>query len=557
VSREFEADNHNDLIRRYGTLVIALLAVAASITGIWNTFAYDDIAVIVEDTRFRAIQSIWQVFTHTYWMPQYGGSLYRPLTTLGFALQWLVGGGSPLPFHIVSIALYAAVSAAVFGLAKQLFDDTTAFLAAAIFAVHPVHVEAVANAVGQAELGAALLVVVAASRYIRWTRSGKLSGGRIFLLCVMFFGALLFKEHAIVLPALILAAELLPSFSQSAKERAKRLWPVLVSLAVAGAAFVVLRTVVIGNINGGGQQVSVLGGQPLSVRALTMTPVVLEWIRLFLWPANLSADYSPPRIDILKSFTVAMVPAIAIVIASCVIAVKSREEYPSAVFAFAWLAVTMLIPSNIIITTGFVLAERTLFLPSVGVAMLLGAGLVALARSASPSMRRALVYAVSLLIVAGIVRSSARNPVWRNNESLFRQTAEDVPNSSKAHEMLGDILMSQGKREGIIEMTLGVKLASATDVSARHFAARRFHRSRMQATALPLYQEALALDPSNSQIREEESYCLAQMGRLEEAVAVAKEGLRMNPGDPAMLRFLSFANTASVAEKPLIVASSR
>ena len=97
MSSLIEADNRGDLIRRYGAIIVAVLAVAASITGIRNTFAYDDIAVIVEDTRFRSIQNFWQVFTHTYWMPQYGGSLYRPLTTLGFALQWMAGGGSPPP----------------------------------------------------------------------------------------------------------------------------------------------------------------------------------------------------------------------------------------------------------------------------------------------------------------------------------------------------------------------------------------------------------------------------------------------------------------------------
>jgi tetratricopeptide (TPR) repeat protein len=106
-------------------------------------------------------------------------------------------------------------------------------------------------------------------------------------------------------------------------------------------------------------------------------------------------------------------------------------------------------------------------------------------------------------------------------------------------------------------MNLGVKLASATDVGARHFAARRFHRSRLQAAALPLYKEALALEPANSQIREEESYCLAQMGRLDEAVAVAKEGLRLNPADPALLRFLSFAGTASIPSTSIVVASNR
>jgi hypothetical protein len=491
-------------------------------------------------------------------MPQYGGSLYRPLTTLGFALQWMAGGGSPLPFHAVSIVLYAAVSVAVFGLARQLFDDTTALVAAAIFAVHPLHVEAVANAVGQAELGAALCVVTAMSLYLRWSRSTGIDRRQTVLLCVLFLCGLMFKEHAVVLPGLIVAAEILTSSSgETFKERTRRLSRLLIPLALTAVAFVAVRAGVIGMIGGEAHEATVFLNQPFSVRALTMLPVVLEWIRLFVWPANLSADYSPPRIDVLHSFTIAMVPAIAVVAACVGIAVQMRKQHPSATFAFAWLAIALLIPSNLIVVTGVALAERTLFLPSVGVAMLLGTGLVALARNASPSLQRGVAYAVALIIVAGIARSSTRNPVWKGDESLFRQTAEDVPNSSKAHEMLGDVLMSKGKREGIIEMNIGVKLSSPNDAVARHFAARRFYRSGMRPAALALYREALALDPSSAQIRQEEAYCLAQLGRLDEGIAVAKEGLRLNPGDPGLMRFLSFAGEASTGGTAPVIASNR
>jgi protein O-mannosyl-transferase len=537
--------------------IIALFAAAASITGILNGFAFDDTAIIVEDTRFRSIQSLGHVFTHTYWMPQYGGSLYRPLTTLGFALQWMMGHGSPLPFHIVSILLYAAVSVAVFGLARQLFDDTSAFVAGAIFAVHPVHVEAVANVVGQAELGAAFCVITAMSLYIRWSRTTGIGARQVILLCGLFLSGLMFKEHAVVLPGLIVAAEILTLGSnETFKKRIRRLAPLIISLTLTAAVFVAARTVIVGTV-GEALEATVFLNQPFSVRALTMIPVVLEWIRLFVWPASLSADYSPPRIDVLHSFTFAMIPALAVVAASIAIAVERRRQYPSATFALAWLGITLLIPSNLIVVTGVSLAERMLFLPSVAVAMLLGAGLVALARNASPSLRRSMAYAIALVIVAGIARSSTRNPVWRDDLTLFRQTAEDVPNSSKAHEMLGDVLMSQGKREGIIEMEVGVKLASPTDAVARHFAARRFYRSGMRVSALALYQQALALNPSSAQIRQEEAYCLAQLGRLDEGIAIAREGLRRTPGDPGLMQFMAFAGKISSTAAVPVVASAR
>ena len=554
----FRDDSWDDLLRRYAVWLVALLAVAASVTGIRNDFAYDDVRAIVEDTRFHSLQNIWQVFNHTYWLPKYGGSLYRPLTSFGFVLQWLIGGGSPMPFHVVSIALYAAVCVYVFRLARQLFDPTTALLGAALFAVHPVHVEAVANVVGQAELGAALLVVVAVSQYIRWTRSNGIGYRQITSLCAMYAGALMFKENAIVLPALLCAAELLPSATnQTVADRARRLWPLLVSMAVVGAGFVILRTLVIGSVMGAGDEAGVFVGQPVSVRVFTMLPVVLEWIRLFVWPASLSADYSSPRIDISTSFSATMIPAVAVIIGAFAIALRTRKMHPAVAFAFAWSVIALLIPSNLIVVTGFVLAERAMFLPSVGVTILLGAAIMAIIRHASPSMQRTVVVAASLIIVAGIARSSYRNPVWRDNETLFRQTAEDVPYSWKSHVMLGELLISQGKGEGILEMSLGVKLSPKNDVEVRYLTARRIHLARQQAVALPFYYEALALDPTNAQIREDAAYCLAQLGRMDEAVAVAKAGLLTKPNDPRLTAFVRFADSTKTAKASTLVAANQ
>ncbi|HUQ48844.1 MAG TPA: tetratricopeptide repeat protein [Gemmatimonadaceae bacterium] len=534
--------------RRHGVWIVVALAVAASITGITNDFAFDDVRAVYEDTRIHSLPSLWHVFTQTYWLPKYGASLYRPLTSLGFGLQWAIGGGSPLIFHVVSIVAYAAVCAAMLGLARQIFDNATALVGTAIFAVHPLHVEAVANVVGQAELGAALLVIVAVSKYLKWSRGRGVGALEITALCAMYGGALMFKEHAIVLPALLMATELLPSADGATTvKRVGQRWPLLVAMAIAGAVFVVVRALVIGKVTGGGDQAGVFIGQGFGVRLLTMLPVVLEWIRLFVWPASLSADYSSPRIDIATSFQATMLPAVAILLAVVAIAVYVRREHPSTAFAFAWSGITLLIPSNLIVVTGFVLAERALFLPSVGVSMLLGVGVMAALRYASQPMQRVVVAGVAVLIVAGIARSSFRNPVWKDNESLFRQTVEDVPYSWKSHLMLGEFLVGQGKGEGILEMTLGVKLAPKNDSQVRYVTARRLHLSKQQAVALPFYAEALAIDPSNPQIREDLAYCLAQMGRMNDAIVIAKAGLRLKPGDFRLVRFMKYADSSAVA----------
>lgn len=547
-----------EFVERYGTLTVVFLALAASITGIRNGFAYDDVRAIYEDTRFHSLGSLWHVLNSTYWLPKYGGSLYRPLTSLGFAVQWLAGGGSPLLFHLVSIALYAAVCAAVFRLSRQVLDETASFVGATIFAVHPVHVEAVANVVGQAELGAALFVVLAVSQYIRWTRTSGLSMRRSAVLCAMYAIAVMFKENAIVLPALIVAADFVATpKAQKIRERVRRIWPLLAAMAFVGVCFVIWRAIVIGSVSGAGGEAEIFLGQPFQVRVLTMLTVVVEWIRLFVWPAKLSADYSSPRIDVSTSLSATMIPAILVVLGVIAIALHVRKAHPAATFAFMWAAIGMLIPSNLIVVTGVALAERALFLPSIGVSMLAGALAGAIVRYAAIGTRRAVVVMAVALVVAGIVRSSYRNPVWKNNATLFRQTVEDVPYSWKSHLMLGELLVSQGKSEGALEMSVAVKLSPRNDVQTRYVTARRLHIAGQQALALPFYADALALDPSNAIIRENAAYCLAQMGRMSDAVAVAKAGLRLKPGNPLLTRFLQRADSVAHAVTPDVVLAAR
>ena len=110
-----------------------------------------------------------------------------------------------------------------------------AWVAAALFAVHPVHVEAVANGVGQAELWAALCILGAMGLYLRDRREGMLRRETGFMIVALFLGGIFIKEHVIVLPALLVAAELLLYHDAPVMARVRRLrlllWPLV---AIAG-----------------------------------------------------------------------------------------------------------------------------------------------------------------------------------------------------------------------------------------------------------------------------------------------------------------------------------
>ena len=292
---------------------IALLAVAASVMGLHNQFAYDDVYIIEKNVRVHSLVHWWHFFADTYWAKSQGGDGYRPLTMLSFAAQWVAGHGSALVFHVVNIALYAAMSVAVYWLASAVLPYTPAWIAAALFAVHPVHVEAVANIVGQSELAVGLLLTVAMALYLHGRTLGTLSVARRIGIGACFALALLFKEHAIMLPALLVIAELIMvRDTRSLWQRLMAQRAFLLALTLVAVCYLWVRGQVLRGDLAGFQPFVVFQGLHLSTRdrVLTMIGVAPEWARLFLWPTRLTTEYTPPYVDIAQGVSFTQLPGL-------------------------------------------------------------------------------------------------------------------------------------------------------------------------------------------------------------------------------------------------------
>jgi protein O-mannosyl-transferase len=534
---------HGDRAFLLSVFVLALIVAASALR---NGFALDDVHIIVENARVHSLSSFWHLFGQTYWPPEEGASLYRPLTMLAFAVQWVTGGGSPLAFHLFSAVLYALTCAALYMLVAEIASARVALVAGLLFAVHPVHVEVFANVVGQAELWVALLIFVATWWFVRARRRGPLTRSDIAVICALYFSACLFKEHAVVLPAILVAAEIfLIEPSRPLSQRLKALIPVVAALAVVAIGFIALRTAVTGGFKAGGSN-ELFRDQPFISRLLTMLTVIVEWVRLFIWPADLSADYSFPRTRVATEFSASMLPGILVLGGCAVVAWRMRRENPVVTFALACMLITLAIPSNLFIVTGFVLAERALFLASAGVVILVAIGAVHIWQYSTEkgTTRFAVGSAVALLIAAGGFRSWQRAPVWRDNGTLFRQTVLDVPSSSRAHWMLAEYLSHKvGPRAAVEEMLLAVRLGRPNDPTLLGFAGDQMSMAGLCGQATTLYLRALKVKPDNVQVRVNLTLCLLRLGRIDEARNVASAGPPATMGDPRLKRVQNLADS--------------
>ena len=534
---------------RWWLLATSLLVLvgASSGIGIHNGFAYDDVYLIQRNGTVHTLHRWWRLFALSYWPKFYGSDGYRPITMLAFSAQWVIGKGSPVIFHATNILLYGITTIFAFWIASALLPLGAAWLVAALFAVHPVHVEAVANIVGQSELWVAVFFLAAFGVYLRQRLTGQpLAMKHWVIICLCYGGSLFVKEHAITLPALIVAAEIIPirDDQQSLRRRLVALRPLVLALTLIASLYLAARaTVKGGEISGFLPFVAFLALDLSYVnRVLTMIGVVPEWVRLLLWPARLSAEYAPPSIDIAQGPSLVQLPGLLLLIGILGLAVilwKRRANTESAVasFGIAWFCLTLLPSSNFIVPAGIIIAERTLFLPSLGALLAVGALAVWCARALRDLQSNALIRNVRIaaaalvlgILVAGTARSAGRTGVWRDNERLFRQAVIDAPESYRAHYMLGAWLFETGrKQEGEHSYRHAIALFPY-DPFMSYNMAQQYQTAGIYEAAIPLYRWTFAIAPKfrEGQGRANLAFCYANTRKPVEAREQALLAMKM------------------------------
>jgi hypothetical protein len=545
---------------RWAPLAVALLAIGSSITGIVNGFTYDDHYIVELNKVVHDLTRWYHAFAESYWPADWGGDGYRPLTILMFKIEWALGRGSPMPFHATNILLYACVSALVWVVARRLLPAWAALLVAALFAVHPVHVEAVANVVGQSELWVAICFLSAIALYLRDRMRGPLRAWTAVAVIALYLSGCLFKEHAIVLPAVLGIAELTildggRSLRSLLHDRRARIF----YLSIAGVAivFIAARAAILSDHGiGGFQPFTPFSSLRITrfQRTLTAVGVVPEWIRLFYGPARLSSEYGPPDIQIAQGVALWQLPGFLLLAGILAIGVLLRRREPVLSLAIGFVCAALLPSSNFLVPAGIVLAERTLFLQSVG-AMLLVGGLQAIVARRRPSERsftareRALaVAAVAIVVAAGMARSLVRTTVWKNNDTLFAHAVIDSPLSYRAHYMFGAWLFDKGqKSRGEAEYRRALSLFPY-DAALSYNMAEQYRQVGMCGPALPLYRWTRDLSPDFPFGRAAHAQCLLEVGQYAEAKAMALSAISAGGSVKLARRLIFLADSAKAAD---------
>jgi Flp pilus assembly protein TadD len=506
--------------RWVGPWLPSLLAVLCFANSLPNDFAYDDCALVLDNPRIRSLTDTRALWLSDWWQlvenapeanPQ-RDRLYRPLTLFTFALNYAVLGYRPAGYHLINVLLHAAVCALVWQFARRLTRDAaSATIAAAAFAVHPVHVEAVANVVGRAELLATLFLL-----------GGLLvlgpQGTRRTLLAAPFFlAALLAKETAICYPAVAL----LVLYWLGREQRHGWRWWLAQTAGLLPPLLVYfpLRYVALEHQLLRAEPVAVLmnpiGTATGLARVLAPLTVLGHYVRLLIAPANFSCDYGiaivDPRQGVTLMTLLGLVTATAIVVGLC--GLFHRGTYwPLVTLLTAMVVASYGLISNTVVLIGVALAERFMYWPSVPVLVLVGIGVVEFWRRyctpgkvLAPSGRLLRVLGILLLAALG-VRAVERNLDWASNMSLFGTDVRTHPEGAHLNKSYAvEILRCWRDLGGAESGNAGLKLAL------------RYLNRALEIH--PGYADALAL---RGQVR-------AQLGGVDGALLDLEAAIQLDP----------------------------
>jgi protein O-mannosyl-transferase len=416
---------------------MALLLTAACLltyaNGLTGGFTYDDKAVVRDDPRIQSLARLPEIFTTNY----FGGRLetgqnYRPLDLLSLTVDYALFGKWPLGYHVVNLALHVADTLLLVAvLAEWGFSETVAGAAGLLFAVAPIHVEAVTSIVGRAELLSALFVLL----MLRFAGRGRVAGASVFYLF-----SVLAKESAAVAPGLLF---LLDAFREegSFARRVGRLLrrqplryliyglPLGIVLAVR---FVVLKGVLIARAGSVFELENPLVAVPPLWRIGNAAVIEIRYLGRTLFPFFLSADESAwalPRLAPHEALFWAALAALALLLLASVAFFRRR---PGVAFGVLFFALAGLSTANYFFITGTIMAERLMYLPSAG--LFIASAAVGFGRW--PAWERVPRSAAVLLAVAVVLlaaRTVVRNAVWESDETLFASMLSSVPGSAKGH----------------------------------------------------------------------------------------------------------------------------
>ncbi|XP_063380091.1 protein O-mannosyl-transferase TMTC1-like [Cydia fagiglandana] len=455
---------NSDLIL-YG--IVTAAAVLSYFNSLNGEFVHDDIPAIVTNPDVIGTNSLRQVFDNDFWGTPMGDvnshKSYRPLTSLSFRLNHALSGLKPWWYHVSNVVLHAICCALVARacITVARLQRPFALLAALLFAVHPVHTEAVAGVVGRADVLACILFLASLLLYHRPSKNKKC----VWLSIMLGALSMLAKETGLTILLINLVFDfykcwpfMKKSLSSLEMGKCTRLTMRTVKLMLSMALLVSFRLSLLqGSLPAFSNQDNPAAFHPsFFVRLMTFCYLAAFNWWLLLCPWTLSHDWQMSSVPIITSawdprnlLTCAALGAMLLLSYRCIADMQVQRHTP-AVIGLLVLVIPFVPASNMLVTVGFVIAERVLYIPSVGSVIITAYG-AQLMWCSKPQAKAFLVVGFAVLAASSVAKTYRRNADWRDRATLLRADLVTLPQNAKLHYNFGNVLRETEQYDAAIQ----------------------------------------------------------------------------------------------------------
>ncbi|MDD5557207.1 MAG: tetratricopeptide repeat protein, partial [bacterium] len=470
----------------------ALLTIVAFGRAVEAPFFWDDKVLILANPHLGRPADIPRFFSTAFWAELSCPEDYRPAQMISHSIDHLFWARNPWGHHLTNLLLHVFNGLAVFILVRMLLrSDGAAAAACVLFMLHPAHVETVVWIQNRSDLLAAALSLVCLIAFLA-AASRRDGGPRLLLVSSAALAlACLAKESAVAVP--LACGALAPAL----RPRPRRWWPaLLIPLAAVAGAFLLLKLTVLGVARF--QHPSPLAEAGPAAWALSVAKTVAVYIAVFAFPVNLtiarpfiSPTGAPAAAPLLLAAAVLLLAAWSLRAAR-----RGRAAGAGALFFLA----TILPASNIIFLAGRPISEQRLYVPSIGLCLLLGAILAPVLRRRAAARRAAAIVMAVALACATI--AARRTDIWRDERGLWERTVEEAPGAVRPKISLGRIYRLGGRHaEAVSLLKAALRASSPWPPQALTELGCAYEALGWHAEAIDLLSRAVAGDPVHVQSR--------------------------------------------------------
>src|SRR3989339_491597 len=538
-------------------ILLIAVPIIAYTNSLQNTFVYDDVFTITDNYFIRNWGNFPVFFTDDYF--KYSGEVtYRPVVTFSYFIDYSIWHLNPVGFHLTNILLHAVNVVLVYLLVSAVSRSRTAsFLTSILFALHPVLTETV-NGISYREdlltttffLSSILLFIqsaivrLSAHDKVRNPQS-KIANCLYPLSLFSYLLALCSKEVAITLPLIIF---LLDWFLGDKSRIKKNTIEYYIGFILVSGFYLFLRFVWFHNPV---EKQLAYRDNSFLVNLLTMPKIFCSYIKLLFFPIHFNAEYIIAHTK--TPFAATFILSIIFLSVIGVITYRFYDHSKRLFFFMLWFFVT-LVPMMNIIPIANIMAERYLYLPSVGFCAILAYITIGIWRYActfisweggkvgrweggnlnvsTPRFNQLLLVFVTCLILIPAVPYSVftikRNKIWKDPFIFWSKTIEDSPNSSRAHNNLGMIYLQKDRTDSAIR-EFQASIAIESDPEYHHNLGMAYQKKGMKEEALQEYHRVLAVNPNSALTHNNMGNILIDKGRFDEGILKFKEALRLKP----------------------------